>query len=212
MSGDRHVEPRELGFDAIRFGAPSHRRRTHDGCTVLKDHGAVRCGCFVRIVPVRIENDGLDAVIAQRFLQDGMLFYGPREDGAGLGGQRARAFDARVGRYQQRRTQSSGGRTDQPRSEMHATVCHLYVTPFRERYAAALQTRRRSAECSYRIARYGCGSGASVKKSAMSVASKSFKPSGGKPKISSSVFTTLGTERWACPTYPFRAIGETTTQ
>ena len=195
---ERRVARTPLRCDRLRRAG--HRRWAHDRRAILEDDGAIRRRRLVGIVSMGIENDRFDAVVTQRLLQDGVLFDGTRVHGAGLAGHRARAFDARVRCDQQREAQPSGGRTHQSRPEMHANfsrVCHRYGTPFRTRYATALQVRCRPT---YRIAWYGCGSGESAKKSAMSVASRSLSPSGGNPKISSWVFTTLGTERWAWPT------------
>jgi hypothetical protein len=143
VPGERDVEPCELRFDTICFGTPRHCGRTHDRRAVLEYDGAIRRRRFVGIVSVRIEDDRLDAVVAQRLLQHGVLFDGPRIDDAGFARHRARAFDAWVRRDQQRATQPPRRRTDEPRSEMNATVCHGYRPSFRARYAPALQTRRR---------------------------------------------------------------------
>src|SRR5579883_1411070 len=177
MAGQRHVERCKMSLDAVGLGPASERREPHQRRAVLEDDSRVGNARFVGIVAGGLDRGGLYAEILERRAQDLMLLARPLVDRPRLADQRRRALDRRRRPYEQSGAEPARRGRDQPRPESDRLT----------------RVRRHRAW-------YGSGEGASVKKSLISLVRRSFNVSGGRPKISSSVFSTLAMLRCAPPT------------
>lgn len=123
MSGERHVETREIRFHALDLAAARHLRQAHQRGTVFESDCGVADGGFVGVVPARFKDDGLGTEILERLAERVVLLDGSLVHGTGLGIERRCSFDARRRLEQHRRAELPGRRRDQPWAESEFVLC-----------------------------------------------------------------------------------------